>query len=89
MWPYSSSTQRISLLLAEPDVRLRKSKGQVKVTFHGASAKAVAKSQVGIGDALHLGLEGAHWNNSGDNVSTPGKKIEWDLDYDGRAVLNV
>lgn len=89
VWPYSSSTKALSLLLAEPDIRLRKRKGQVKVTFHGPSAEAVAKGQVGIGDTVQLGLEGAQWIPSSENVSTPGKKIGWDLVFNGRADLDV
>jgi hypothetical protein len=89
VWPYSSSTRALSLLLAEPDIRLRKGKGQVKVTFHGPSAEAVAKGQVGIGDTVQLGLEGAQWISSSENVSTPGKKIGWDLIFNGRADLDV
>lgn len=89
VWPYSSSTRTLSLLLAEPDIRLRKGKGQVKVIFHGPSAEAVAKGQVGIGDAVKLGLEGAQWIQSSEIVSTPGKKIEWDLVFQGKANLDV
>ena len=89
VWPYSSSTRALSLLLAEPDVRLRKGKGQVKVTFHGPSAEAVANGQVGIGDTIKLGLEGAQWIPSSENVSTPGKKIGWDLVFNGKANLDV
>ena len=75
--------------MAEPDVRLRKGRGQVKATFYGPSAEAVAKSQVGIGDTVKLGLEGAHWVPSTEDVSTPGMKIEWDLVFDGKANLDV
>jgi hypothetical protein len=89
VWPYSSSTRALSLLLAEPDIRLRKGKGQVKVTFHGPSAEAVAKGHVGIGDTVQLGLEGAQWMQSSEHISTPGKKIGWDLVFDGRANLDV
>ena len=89
VWPYSSSTRTLSLLLAEPDIRLRKRKGQVKVSFRGASAEAVAKSQVGIGDTIQLALEGAQWIHSTEDVSTPGKKIEWDLVFEGRTKLDV
>ena len=89
VWPYSNSTRALSLLLAEPDVRLRKGKGQVKVTFRGPSAEAVAQGHVGIGDTVQLGLEGAQWVQSSEQVSTPGKKIEWDLVFDGRANLDV
>jgi hypothetical protein len=89
VWPYSSSTRALSLLLAEPDVRLRKRKGQVKVTFYGPSAEAVAKGRIGIGDTVQLGLEGAQWIQSSDEVATPGKKIEWDLAFSGKANLDV
>lgn len=89
VWPYSSSTKSLSLLLVEPDIRLRKKKGQVKVSFHGTSAETVAKSQVGIGDTVRLALKGAQWVGSGEDVSTPGKKIEWDLVFRGRANLDV
>jgi hypothetical protein len=89
VWPYSSSTRALSLLLAEPDVRLRKLKGQVKVTFHGPSAEAVAKGRIGIGDMVQLGLEGAQWIQSSDEVATPGKKIEWDLAFSRKANLDV
>jgi hypothetical protein len=36
-----------------------------------------------------LGLEGAQWIQSSDEVATPGKKIEWDLAFSGKANLDV
>lgn len=89
VWPFSSSTRSLSLLLAEPDIRLRKSKGQVKVRFRETSAEAVARSRLGIGDTVRLALDGAQWVKSGEDVATPGKKIEWDLVFEGRANLDV
>ena len=89
VWPYSSSTSTLALLLAEPDVRLRKSKGQVKVVFRGGCAKEVAKTHIGIGDVVKLSLDGCAWKETGDVVSTPGKKIDWDLEYNRRLVLKV
>ena len=44
---------------------------------------------MGIGDTVKLGLEGAQWIQSSENVSTPGKKIGWDLVFDGKANLDV
>lgn len=89
IWPFSSITGILSVLLADPDVRLRKSKGQVKVTFQDACAREVARSKLGIGDTVRLSLEGAEWVHTGDVVSTPGRKIDWDLCYGKRAILEV
>lgn len=89
IWPYSNSTGRLSLLLAERDIRLRKSKGQVKVTFHGGCAREVAQTQVGIGDYVRLGLKDVAWIRTGEEVSTPGKKVDWDIDISKRVNLEV
>jgi hypothetical protein len=87
VWPYSSKEGLLSLLLAEPDVRLRSAKGQLKVTFHGAGARQVAKSQLGIGDIVLLRIDHAEWKDTGDAVLTPGKKVQWDLHFKNRVVL--
>jgi hypothetical protein len=89
VWPYSSSTNTLALLLADTDVRRRKSKGQVKVIFRYGCAREVAKTKVGIGDVIKLGLEGCAWTETGDAVSTPGRRIDWDLEYHTRIVLRV
>ncbi|OQV08699.1 hypothetical protein CLAIMM_12927 [Cladophialophora immunda] len=89
VWPYSSSTGTFALLLADPDIRRRKSKGQVKVVFRNGCAKEVAKTKVGIGDTIKLALVGCEWKETGDVVSTPGKKINWDLEYNTRVLLEV
>ncbi|KAL9064757.1 MAG: hypothetical protein Q9157_007718, partial [Trypethelium eluteriae] len=88
VWPYSSSTGQLSLLIAEQDFRLRRNKGQVRVHFHGSSAKAVARSGIGIGDVVIVGLEGVQWvQEAGDHVNTPGKSVDWELRYGQRLVL--
>lgn len=89
IWPYSSSNGSVSLLVADRNVHLRRRKGQVKVTFHGRCAKEVASTRVGIGDTVRLALQGSEWVNTGETVSTPGKKIEWDLHYSRKVVLGV
>ncbi|KIX98683.1 uncharacterized protein Z520_05984 [Fonsecaea multimorphosa CBS 102226] len=89
VWPYSSSTGTLSLLLADPDIRRRKSKGQVKAVFRNGCAKQVAKSKVGIGDTVRLALAGCEWKETGDVVSTPGKKINWDLEYNTCVLLEI
>ncbi|KIW68670.1 hypothetical protein PV04_04597 [Phialophora macrospora] len=89
VWPYSSSTGTLALLLADTDIRRRKSKGQVKVVFHHGCAREVARTKVGIGDTVKLALVGCKWTETGDLVSTPGKKIDWDLEYWRRVTLQV
>lgn len=89
VWPYSSSTGTLALLLADPDIRARKSKGQVKVIFRDGSAREVARTQVGIGDTICLALTGCEWEETGETISTPGKKIDWDLQYRKSVLLRV
>ena len=89
IWPYASSTRTLSLLLVEPDFRLRRHRGQVRVHFHGSSAKALSTAGVNSGDQLLLNLTGMQWAKDAFTASTPGKGIEWELRYGERAVLQV
>lgn len=89
VWPYSSSNKCLSLLLAEPDFRLRRNNGQVKVVFRGRAAEAVAKSQVGIGDHVYLALAGSKFVPSEAVAQTPGKCVSWDVQLDDRVLLEV
>ncbi|KAL2863322.1 uncharacterized protein BJX67DRAFT_384792 [Aspergillus lucknowensis] len=89
LWPYSSSTKSLSFLLAEPDFRLRRSNGQVKVLFHGHVAAEVAKSHVGIGDKVYLSLAGSRLVKNDAVAQTPGKSVSWDLHFDGSAFFEV
>ncbi|PKX96626.1 uncharacterized protein P174DRAFT_383996 [Aspergillus novofumigatus IBT 16806] len=89
VWPYSSSNKSLSLLLAEPDFRLRRNNGQVKVVFRGRAAEAVAKSQVGIGDHVYLGLAGSKFVPSKAVAQTPGKCVPWDVQLDERVLLEI
>lgn len=89
IWPYASSKKTLSLLLVEPDFRLRSSRGQVRVNFQGSSAKAVARSGIGSGDQLRLSLEGAQWAKDPTAATTPGRGIDWELQFGERLVLQV
>jgi hypothetical protein len=89
VWPYSNKNKSLSLLLVEPDVRLRSAKGQVKVTFQGTAAQQIAKSQLGIGDIVLLRIDHAEWIDTGDAVETPGKKVQWDLHFKNRVLLEA
>jgi hypothetical protein len=90
IWPYSSSNKTLSVLLAEPDFLLRRSRGQVKVQFAGSSAKHVFDAGIGSGDELVVSLNGAEWiPESASAAQTPGRGIEWELKFAERLVLQV
>lgn len=89
IWPYASSTKTLSLLLVEPDFRLRPHRGQVRIHFNGAIAKAISRSILTSGDQLLLSLQGAKWTKDLSIASTPGNCIEWGLHYEERVLLQV
>lgn len=89
IWPYSASQKSLTLLLAEPDFRLRRKKGQVKVEFRGSSAKEVARSSLGIGDEVFLSLGGAEWVPVEADVRTPRKGVEWKLSFGEKVLIQV
>ncbi|KAI8933024.1 hypothetical protein NX059_009673 [Plenodomus lindquistii] len=88
IWPYSSSQRQFALLLADPDFRLRRKNGQVRVRFTGSSAKAIATTGVGIGDEVLLSLRGAEFVKDGA-VQTPGRSIDWELEYGQTLTVQV
>lgn len=89
VWPYSSSTKTFSFLLAEPDFRLRRFNGQVKVAFHGFVAEKVAESHVGIGDEVVLRMAGARLEKNESATQTPGRYVAWNVHFDDRVHLEV
>lgn len=89
-WPYSSATGSLAFLLSEPDFRLRRTRGQVRVHFAGSSAKRVAKSGIASGDQVTLSLEGVEWiQNEVGAVPTPGHGVEFELKFTERLLLEV
>ncbi len=89
-WPYSSATGSIAFLLAEPDFRLRRARGQVRVHFSGSSAKAIAKAGIASGDGIVLCLEGVEWvQDEASTILTPGRGVEFELRFTERLVLKV
>lgn len=89
VWPFSSSNRLFSLLLAEPDFRLRNQNGQIRVTFCGRCAEEVARTKIGIGDTVTLSLQGAQWTENQKIQSTPGKALGWELQFKNRVKLEV
>ncbi|KAI2710706.1 hypothetical protein CBS147354_8546 [Penicillium roqueforti] len=89
VWPYSSSIKTVSLLLAEPDFRLRGARGQIKVTFHGRVAERVAESHVGIGDTVSLALKDIKFVSNEDAQKTPGRSVAWDAHFENGVSLEI
>lgn len=89
VWPYSSSTKSVSLLLAEPDFRLRGAKGQIKATFHGRVAEKVAESHIGIGDTVCLALKDVKFVSNDGVQQTPGRSVAWDAHWENSVFLEV
>ena len=88
-WPYSSVTDTVAFLLAEPDFRLRRTRGQVRVQFKGSSAKAVRTAGVASGDEVILSLEGVEFVHDEIIDSTPGRGVEFELKFTERLLLQV
>ena len=74
LWPYGSSSRQCALLLADPDFRQRNERGQIRIQFESASAEAVAKCRLGIGDTVVLSLEGGKWTGQMTAIITLGRK---------------
>ncbi|KAL8667980.1 MAG: hypothetical protein Q9168_007153, partial [Polycauliona sp. 1 TL-2023] len=89
IWPYSISSQTFSILLAEPDFRLRRQRGQVRVRFTGSSAKALARCDVQSADHVKLSLLNAQWEREESTLGTPGKGIEWELRFEESVALQI
>ncbi|APA13534.1 hypothetical protein SS1G_07829 [Sclerotinia sclerotiorum 1980 UF-70] len=86
-WPYSSRTGSVAFLLAEPDFRLRRIRGQVRVQFSGSSANAVAKSGITSGDEVILCLDGVEYLEPEPPNATPGRGVEFELKFTERLLL--
>ncbi|KXX77579.1 hypothetical protein MMYC01_205371 [Madurella mycetomatis] len=88
-WPYSTVTKTFAFLLAEPDVRLRRAKGQVRIELRGSSAKAASECGIGAGDELLLSLDGVEWANDESPGRIPGSRVDWQLRFNERLALQV
>ena len=83
-WPYSSSTQKLTFLLADPDPRKRAAGGQVKVTLLGKSAEFI--DQIESGEEISI----APADNTGVSVeSEQGGRIKWHITFSHGCILLV
>jgi len=88
-WPYNSVKGSLAFLLSEPDIRLRRNKGQVRIQLNGSSAKSVAFCGFGPGDEIIISLEGAKWVKDESAVKLPGSRVAWQLNFSERLRLQV
>ena len=88
-WPFSIVTKSIAFIVAEHDFRLRRERGQVRVEFHGAAAKAVEQLGLGGGDEIRLSLEGVAWEPPSTSTRLAGTPLDWQLRFDRRVKLDV
>ena len=89
VWPYSASTQAWGFLLVDPDFRLRRQQGQVRISFYGPCARRTARFGLASGDEINLSLAGARWGEDAAQDQTPGRSVGWELSYDERVVFEV
>jgi len=88
-WPYSSATSSVAFLLVEPNFRLRKNRGQVRVQFSGSSAKSVQQAGIASGDEVILCLDGVEFVHDVVQASTLGRGVEFELKFTERLLLQV
>lgn len=90
IWPYSSLPPGLALLLSEPDFRLRRNRGQVRVHLLGSSAQGLADKNLAIGDVVDLSLEGVEWIRHEEGpISTPGKDVDLELQFSSRLIMKA
>ncbi len=88
-WPYNRVKNTFAFLLAEPDVRLRRAKGQVRVELQGPAAKAVSESGLGGGDQVVFSLDGADWSKDESPGRIPGARLDWQLQFSEKLTFQV
>ncbi|KAI1215040.1 uncharacterized protein F4807DRAFT_18524 [Annulohypoxylon truncatum] len=90
-WPYSFVKGTFSFILAEPDYRLRRNKGQIRINLVGASAKAASESGLSSNDEVLVSLDGAEWEPEQvkKRQSLPGAGVDWQLKFSERLLLQV
>ncbi|KAI0552247.1 hypothetical protein F4679DRAFT_104187 [Xylaria curta] len=90
-WPYDKVKGTFAFTLAEPDFRLRRNKGQVRISFTGRAAEVVGGYGLGSHDEVLLSLAGAAWETevSDRRRSLPGADLGWKLLFSDCLLLRV
>ncbi|KAJ4388706.1 hypothetical protein N0V93_006165 [Gnomoniopsis smithogilvyi] len=88
-WPYSFVTKTFAFLLAEPDFRLRRNRGQVRIQLQGPSAEAIGKWELGSGDVVTLAMDGVEWAKDEEPARPAGSRSEWQLKFASKLRLKA
>ncbi|KAI1753543.1 hypothetical protein F4782DRAFT_496786 [Xylaria castorea] len=90
-WPYNKVKGTFAFSLAEPNFRLRRNKGQVRIEFTGRAAKVVGDCGLGSNDEVLLSLAGAAWETDVSNKrrSLPGADLGWRLIFSESLLLKI
>ncbi|KAI0533757.1 hypothetical protein GGR58DRAFT_485456 [Xylaria digitata] len=90
-WPYNKVKGTFAFNLAEPDFRLRRNKGQVRIDFTGRAARTIGECGLGGNDEVLLSLKGAAWEVESINKrrSLPGADIGWKLVFSESLALKI
>ncbi|KAJ3552989.1 hypothetical protein NPX13_g10987 [Xylaria arbuscula] len=90
-WPYNKVKGTFAFNLAEPDFRLRRKKGQVRIEFRERAAKAVGDCGIGGNDEILLSLGGAAWEAEevDRRRGLPGADLGWRLVFSQSLILKI
>ncbi|KAK6066841.1 hypothetical protein SCUP234_11897 [Seiridium cupressi] len=89
VWPFNKVNNSVAFILAEPEFRLRRAKGQIRVNFVGSSAKAISECGLGSNDKIQLSLEGAELVVNNAKARIPGAESDWQLNFSERLRLQA
>lgn len=82
-WPYSSSAQKLTFLLADPDPRKRASEGQIKITVFGSAAELL--DQIESGEPVSIAAINYVPVVEGDNSP----RVKWHVMFPEGCILMV
>jgi hypothetical protein len=84
-WPYSSSSQKLTFLLANPDPRKRASGGQIKVTLVGQAAEVLDQTE--NGEEISIASTNGESIPNVDEESS--RRIKWHVTFPHGCILIV
>ena len=84
-WPYSSTAETLTFVLADPDPRKRASGGQVKITLLGPSAEFL--DQIECGDELSIAPPTDTIPSIEEEYDSP--RLKWHLEFHQGCLLIV
>lgn len=86
IWPFSSSSRTLSIVASEQNPILRRSKGQLRVNFHGPAATGVDAHGLQSGDHVCISLDGAHWE---ELAGASSRDVPWAVSFEKKLTMKV